>query len=184
MALEKALFFDPDEKPFRMICVQFNPESLEYSYGKKNPSRQKKGKSQWGQRHQQQSPLDPWNSSTLSMRLFFNGYTNESTYVDVREMIKDLRMFLCKTEKEQEVNNRRIQFAWGTFAFEGYLDALQVTYQMFGADGTPVRAEASVTISGEESDITPELRKLQLQWGGLPATGRVETMQMFGWLFL
>jgi len=179
--VEKAVFFDPTEPTPSYITVQFNPNSLEYGFGKEGRRKQKKEKET--QEEQQQSPLDAWNSSTLSMRLFFNTYVSETEFTDVRDKIKPLRAFLCKMEDKNQVCNKKIQFAWGTFAFEGYLNSLRVTFQMFGADGTPVRAEVSLSISGEESDISDAVRQYQLQQAGFPATGVEKTKKDFAWLF-
>lgn len=181
MPLEKAVFFDPDVTSPTYNFVQFNPASLEYSYGKK-PARGRGRKNSWANQHQQQSSLDDWEESTLTMHLFFNTYVNEGSYTDVREEIKKLRKFLCKTE-EKLVNNHRVEFAWGTFAFKGFLNSMHVAYKMFGADGTPVQAEANLSISGEESDISNELRQYMLNQAGLPTTGRVQTQQELTWLF-
>lgn len=182
--VEKAVFFDPTEPAPSYITVQFNPNSLEFGYGKEGRRKQKKEKgTRKEEQQQQQSPLDAWNSSTLSMRLFFNTYVSETDFTDVRDKIKPLRAFLCKTEDKNQVCNKKIQFAWGTFAFEGYLNSLRVTFQMFGADGTPVRAEVSLSISGEESDISDELRQYQLKQAGFPAAGVEKTKKDFDWLF-
>lgn len=182
MGLEKAVFFNSSEKTPKYIYVQFNPESLEYSYGKRTPPHRRE-KSAWADENTQQSPVETWENTTLSMRLFFNTYTSDRNYTDVREKIKPLRALLSKTDKNQDVSNPRVEFAWGTFVFEGYLDGLQVTYQLFGSDGTPVRAEARVTISGDEADISPQLRK-QLLDKAVPVTdGQAAVRQEFVWLF-
>jgi len=178
--LEKAVFFDPDASPRSYIRVQFNPNSLNYQYGKKMDQKQK---SEWKRKHQQQSPLDSWASSNLSLRLFFNTYESETKYTDVREKIKPLRSFLCKTEDHSQVCSKKIQFAWGTFAFEGFLNSINVTFQMFGMDGTPVQAEVDLSISGEESDIANDVRQAQLKAAGLPSTGRANVEKKFSWLF-
>lgn len=149
-ALEKAMFFDPSEPSSCCFYVQFNPNSLEYSYGKKH---YKQGAKEDGQEGDQQSPLDTRERANLSMSLFFNTYDSETSYTDVRGKLLPLRAFLCKTEDKETVNEKTVVFAWGTLAFRGSMDSFSVTYQMFAADGTPVRAEARVSISGEDAEI-------------------------------
>lgn len=149
MALEKAVFFCPDDPPaVGRVYVQFNPNSLEYSYGKKSF---KKTAKQDGQREIQQSPLAAREQARLSMRLFFNTFENECSYEDVRNKIRPLRAFLCKTGDEETVNGRTVMFAWGTLAFKGTMDSFSATYQMFASDGTPVQAEVSLSITGEDT---------------------------------
>ncbi len=148
-ALEKAMFFDPNEPSSCCFYVQFNPNSLEYSYGKKH---HKKGAKESGQEGDQQSPLDTQEQARLSMSLFFNTYDSETSYTDVRKKLLPLRAFLCKTEDKETANGKTVMFAWGTLAFRGSMDSFSVTYQMFAADGTPVRAEVRVSISGEDAE--------------------------------
>ncbi len=150
-ALEKAIFFDPNEPSSCCFYVQFNPNSLEYSYGKKH---YKKGAKKSGQKGDQQSPLDTQEQAQLSMSLFFNTYDSEISYTDVRNKLLPLRAFLCKTEDKETVNGKTVMFAWGTLAFRGIMDSFSVTYQMFAADGTPVRAEVRVSISGEDAEVS------------------------------
>lgn len=156
-ALEKAMFFDPD---CTSVCVyvQFNPNSLEYSYGKKY---YKKGAKEDGQEKDQQSPLDVQDQASLSMSLFFNTYDSETSYTDVRDKILPLRAFLCKTEDKETVNGKTVMFAWGTLAYRGSMDSFSVTYQMFAADGTPVQAEVRVSISGEDAEVSQDAPQKQ-----------------------
>lgn len=183
MSLEKAVFYDPESKAPEYTFVQFNPETLEYSYGKR-PAPDRGEKSAWTEQHQQQSDLASWEESSLSIRLFFNTYNSESSYTDVRKQLQNVRKFLCKTEHGDVVSNPPVAFAWGTFAFRGHMNSMSVTYQMFASDGTPVRAEARVCISGEEEDIPEKVRKMQRKAAGLPESGQVKTQQQYDWLFL
>lgn len=146
-SLEKAMFFDPDNPTGKCVYVQFNPNSLDYSYGKGL------GAKESGQTGQQQSPLAAQEQARLSVRLFFNTYTSETSYTDVREKIKPLREFLCRTENKETVHGQEVVFAWGTLAYQGSMDSFSVTYQMFAADGTPVRAEVSLSIAGEDTEL-------------------------------
>ncbi len=158
-SLEKAMFFDPDNPTGKQVYVQFNPNSLDYTYAKEP------GAEEGGRGGQQQSPLASQTRSRLSVRLFFNTYTSETSYTDVREEILPLRGFLCRTEETETTHGSRVVFAWGTLAFQGWMDSFSVTYQMFAADGTPVRAEVSLSISGEDAELG----------GNAPARKKVDT---------
>ncbi len=150
MALEKAMFYDPDDPSASPVFVQFNPNSLTYSYDKKTYT---EGAKKDGQAGSQQSPLAAREQARLSMRLFFNTYDSENSHSDVRDEIKPLRAFLCKTEDKETANGKTVVFAWGTLAYRGTMDSFSVSYQMFAADGTPVQAEASLSITGEDEEI-------------------------------
>ncbi len=75
-SLEKAMFFDPDDPQKSCVYVQFNPNTLDYSYGKQT---HKKGGEDDDQSMEQQSPLDPETRARLSMRHFFNTYTSPAS---------------------------------------------------------------------------------------------------------
>ncbi len=149
-SLEKAMFFDPDDSISSCVYVQFNPNTLEYSYGRRG---HKAGAKEEGQEGEQQSPLGVREQARLSMRLFFNTYDSETSYTDVRNKILPLRAFLCRTEEKETVKEKTVIFAWGTLAYRGSMDSFSVTYQMFASDGTPVRAEVSLSISGEDTEL-------------------------------
>ncbi len=172
-SLEKAMFFDPDDPRGSCVYVQFNPNTLDYSYGKRT---HKKGGEDDKQTMDQQSPLDVTAQARLSMRLFFNTYASPTSYTDVREELLPLRGFLCRTEDRETVHAKGVMFAWGTLAYRGTMDSFSVTYQMFAADGTPVQAEVSLSISGEDAQLgadAPARRQAE-------ETDRGEEL---GWLF-
>ncbi len=185
--LEKAMFYDATEK--KPVYVQFNPNSLEYSYAGGQPGSGQPGGTAPGAGLQngwpfgyfrQQSPLDTRTGARLSMRLFFNTYTHETSYTDVREKLKPLRAFVCKTGDARTVG-KKVVFAWGSLGFKGYLDSFSVTYQMFASDGTPVQAEASVSMEGDDADISKEDREAMKKTEDTGGDGSLK--QSFAWLF-
>lgn len=190
--LEKAMFYDAVEK--KPVYVQFNPNSLEYSYagGTQQSGGQGTGRdggaapgagmqNGWPFGYfRQQSPLDTRTGARLSMRLFFSTYTDETAYTDVREKLKPLRAFLCKTG-DSRIVGKKVIFAWGSLGFKGYLDSFSVTYQMFASDGTPVQAEASVSMEGDDADISDEDRKTMKKTVDTGGDGSLK--KSFAWLF-
>ncbi len=71
----------------------------------------------------------------------------------MRDELLPLRGFVCRTEDKETVHGKSVMFAWGTLAYRGSMDSFSVTYQMFAADGTPVQAEVSLSISGEDAQL-------------------------------
>lgn len=98
---------------------------------------------------------------TLSMTLFFNTLTSldQTSYMDVREYIQKLYYYdnkdIAKDKKPQQ-----IYFEWGSVCVAGILTRMQVRYTMFSPEGTPVRAQAEISIAGqyigEQSAASPE----------------------------
>lgn len=151
--LEKAFLCDPD-RPNKKYYVQFNPNTLEYSAGRSQESY----KGVWAQdgqgEPQIQSPLllRP-EGSTLSVKLFYHTYTGPEEFSDVRAKIYNIRAFLPSGQEGRGVSSPRIQFSWGTLTYVGTLESFHVSYQMFAHDGTPVQAEVSISIRGEDLDV-------------------------------
>lgn len=157
--MEKAKIYDP-EKENEAFSVQFNPNSLEYSIhsnqknGKKTSS--KAADSAAEEENLQSDPTGCTDKAVLSVRLFFHTYQNETTYTDVREEVKKIRRFVRRSSSSASENDPKVTFAWGTICHTGTLDGFSVTYQMFASDGTPVQAEVSISISGEDADRAVE----------------------------
>lgn len=163
--LKRAKIYDP-QKPGEGFYVQFNPNSLDYSaYTNKKAYKMVRGKDDADNKTKQSSPTDYGDMANLSVRLFFHSYESELVYSDVRADVNRIRAFLRPpTSNEQSGTNNsnavtssgkpKIGFAWGTLVFVGSLEGFQVSFQMFAADGTPVQAEISILINGEDQEIT------------------------------
>jgi len=171
-SLEKARFYDPDVTA-NTVYVQFNPNTLEYGYGR---NRHKKNGNKKNEKGGQQSPLGAWEQASLSMRLFFNTYQSETSFTDVRDKILPLRNFLCRTSDKETAKGSSVVFAWGALAFQGTMDSFSVTYQMFAANGTPVQAEVSLSISGEDAQAAQDTSKKS-------GDGGAEEAEDLSWLF-
>lgn len=158
---QKARIFDPDS-PTNGLYVQFNPNTLEYSAGMGRGGQ--KGVQSDDDANSstevqiQNSPLLRERGALLSVRLFFHSYMNDQVFDDVRPNVNRIRAFLPpiinKDSKPAMATSPRITFAWGTMTHTGTLESFQVTYQMFAFDGTPVQAEVSISIRGEDPDVS------------------------------
>ncbi len=163
---QKARIFDPDS-PKNGFSVQFNPNTLEYSAGTDLTKRgvtQKGGAGQAEGLEFQSPPVGQKQDARLSVTLFFHSFINDLTYSDVRPTVNRIRAFLpAAMERKNTGGNSesstkpRISFAWGTMTHTGTLESFRAAYQMFAFDGTPVQAEVSITIRGEDPDVSAAL---------------------------
>lgn len=157
--LEKAFLCDPDT-PGKKFYVQFNPNTLSYSAGRSEESYKgvsaRDGQGSAREPQKQSPPISEPEGALLSVKLFYHTYTSRDSFTDVRSKIYNIRAFLPSGKGNSSASSPRIQFAWGTLTFAGTLESFQVSYQMFAHDGTPVQAEVSITIRGEDLDVSAQ----------------------------
>lgn len=158
-SLEKARIFDTDTLD-DILYVQFNPNTLEYSAGTSGQALKgvagQDGSGALQEPHSQQSPIAVSRGASLSVKLFYHTYTSQDSFTDVRGEINRIRAYLPAPSAKGTSSSPRITFAWGTFALTGTLESFHVSFQMFAHDGTPVQAEVSISIRGEDPDVTAE----------------------------
>ncbi len=115
--------------------------------GREKQRRMKQGSGVGIQHHVRGSSLRRGSGmTTLSVTLFFNTLNDlyQDSYGDVREEIRRLYPYTnTNTNKAKQ-----LYFFWGSVAVAGNLTCMSVTYTMFAPDGTPVRAQVSITIEG------------------------------------
>ena len=61
-----------------------------------------------------------------------------------------------------------MRFQWGSFLFEGVMDSMDETLEFFSADGRPLRAKVSISITSQ--DIQFQSRRRPSSGGGVPGT--------------
>ena len=158
-SLEKARIFDTDTLD-DILYVQFNPNTLEYSAGMSGQALKgvagQDGNGALQEPHSQQSPIAVSRGASLSVKLFYHTYTSPDKFTDVREEINCIRAYLPAASSKGKSSSPRITFAWGTMTLTGTLESFHVSFQMFAHDGTPVQAEVSISIRGEDPDVTAE----------------------------
>lgn len=187
-ALEKARIIDPATS--EDVChVQFNPNTLEYSavLGRQTQKGvfSQNGSGTRQEPQPQQSPLAEEGGASLSVKLFYHTYTGLDDFTDVRTDINLIRRFLPAPSGEGKTSSPRITFAWGTMTHTGTLESFQVSYQMFAHDGTPVQAEVSISIRGEDPDATAESNNQALGAKSQrePEQEDVSSLSDVSWLF-
>lgn len=126
----------------RKVEVQFNPETLKVSYAV-----QKAGGDQRGGG----STQFLGNGTTkLSFDLVFDVSVHRGEVRDVRQLTKEIADFMAPKTGETEDAPTGVRFLWGTFLFEGVMDSLNESLELFSEDGRPLRASVSVSLSRQD----------------------------------
>jgi Contractile injection system tube protein len=115
--------------------VHFNPASLQYSVSNKEQGQGKKKK-----QHVSET------SAQLSMELLFDTTdTGRDVRLDTGEIVK-----LLSPDDKAKKAPRMVEFSWGTYSFTGVIEQYKETLDFFSADGVPLRASVSVTLTSKE----------------------------------
>jgi hypothetical protein len=120
------------------IDVHFNPESLEVQI---TNTLDNKGKSNKKKQFVSES------SAKLAMQLLFD---TTDTGEDVRRTTAAIAGLM---EPEDKVPPT-VLFSWGAYAFQGMVDSYKETLEFFSADGVPLRASVSLSMTSQEDVFT------------------------------
>ncbi len=155
------------------MTVQFNPETLQVGRsGRKAGGSPKGGNQQRGGGQRQRGGRPEWvgnNPDTLSVDLLFDVTRSEASDSggngESKDQDRDVRRFTRKLARlleprEDEGTNgpepRGLQFHWGNLQFDGIVDRLDETLELFSSGGEPLRATVSLSMSGRDFFPGPE----------------------------
>ncbi len=146
------------------LVVQFNPESLKLAY-----SNQRAGNDQRGGAATQHVGEG---TTKLSFDLWFDVNAPSPSAVnadDVRKLTQQVVYFIRpkETDDKKNVLAPGVRFEWGTFKFEGTVDSLNETLELFSDDGKPLRAQIAVSLT--KQDIVLNLKTRGATVPGRPA---------------
>jgi hypothetical protein len=140
-------------KPETWVKVQFNPESLKVSFANQvsTPA---------GAGDQTGTPARQFvgaGTTKLSLQLWFDvtapvpeGLPAEN---DVRKLTQKVAYFITPQEdNKKKLVPPALRFVWGSFQFDGVMDSLEESLELFSSDGRPLRA--SMTLSLSQQKIT------------------------------
>ena len=162
-----AAFKTTDRGPAVNFPVHFNPASLQYTVSNKEQGQGSKKK-----QHVSET------SAQLSMDLVFDTTdTGTDVRVDTGEIVK-----LLSPDAKAKKAPRMVEFSWGTYSFTGVIEQYKETLDFFSADGVPLRASVSLTLSSKEltfadpdragasvdGDVTPDTVDVPAPSGGGP----------------
>jgi len=143
---------EPKPKLGPAIPVQFNPASLKLTLANKVEG--------GDTRAQQKRQYLGKTSTTLSFDLHFDtaDQGTASDPVSVRTRTRDVEQFLLpKGEGKKKQKPPKVRFTWGDLQIDGIIEDLTVDFDLFAANGMPLRAKMGVVI--KEQDAKYQLGK-------------------------
>jgi hypothetical protein len=166
----------------KVVRVQLNPQTLKVAFSNQNAGGdQPKG-----------SPVQFVGKGTtkLSAELFFDVSQPvpigcEPPNGDVRKLTKEIAYFMTPQRTEVKVKEGEthegdlppgVRLQWGTFLFEGVMNSMDETLDLFSSDGKPMRATVAIALSKQEIQFafgagTPSLGGGGAGPGRPPVTG-------------
>lgn len=132
--------------------VQFNPESLKVSFANQlvQPS---------GAGDQRGSPARQFvgaGTTKLALTLWFDvgsPQPGSARVDDVRKLTKKVAYFITPKPVEGKPDKfvpPAVRFVWGSFQFDGLMDALEETLELFSPQGKPLRSSLGVSLSQQK----------------------------------
>ena len=153
--LEKAQLVEIDSK-FKdplpggtQVTVQFNPETLKVTYANQLNT-QGTGDQKGGATTQ----FVGAGTTKLAAQLWFDvssqpGQTGGAD--DVRQLTRKVSFFISpKTQADKTVVAPALRFLWGAFQFDGVMDSLEETFELFSPDGKPLRSSISFSMTQQK----------------------------------
>lgn len=142
--------FEKEKDGGRKVAVQFNPESLKVTFA--NQIVQPQGGDQAAGNSGRQ--FVGAGTTKLALQLWFDVTAMEKDAVDdVRRLTQDVVYFMTPQKSDQDPAKLAppgIRFQWGSFLFDGMVEALEETLEFFSPDGKPLRAAIVLTLSQQK----------------------------------
>lgn len=153
--LEKAQLVEIDSK-FKdplpggtRVSVQFNPETLKVTY-----ANQLNTSGTGDQKGGATTQFVGSGTTKLAAQLWFDvssqaGQTGGAD--DVRQLTRNVSFFISpKTQPDKKVIAPALRFLWGAFQFDGVMDSLEETFELFSPGGKPLRSSISFSMTQQK----------------------------------
>ena len=153
----------------KKVRVQFNPDSLKVAYTNTlgGGDQGKKAAVQFVSKSTTKLALDLWFDVTVDPDDRAPGAPN-----DVRLLTREVSYFMTpkKDPRQQNPVPPGVRFAWGSFLFDGIMESLNESLELFSEEGRPLRSKVSISLLSQ--DIQREIRDLPGGGGAGGANGR------------
>jgi hypothetical protein len=133
----------------RWVKVQFNPESLKVSLANQLATGQGAGDQKGGAARQ----FVGAGTMKLTAQLWFDVTAREDgapAEQDVRLLTKKVAYFITPHQEGSHFVPPVVRFVWGSFQFDGLMDSLEESLELFSPEGRPLRASVSFTLSQQK----------------------------------
>ena len=162
------------------VQVQFNPETLKVSFANQvvppdNNAQSGNAADQNGTTATQFVGTGP---TKLRVRLWFDvtgAQPEGQSESDVRRLTQKVAYFITPKPSATDPNKLippGVRFVWGTFKFDGIMESLEESLEFFSAEGKPLRASLSFSLSQQEIQFAFNERPDAQPGGGkLPGVG-------------
>lgn len=149
--------FKNEKEGGKRVTVQFNPETLKVSFANQIATPEGAG-------DQKGTPARQFvgaGTTKLALQLWFDVSSplseqatpeGETAVTDVRKLTQEVAYFITPIEEGKKFVPPAVRFLWGSFQFDGIMDALEETLDFFSSEGKPLRA--SMTLSLSQQKIT------------------------------
>lgn len=146
--------FKNEASPKHRTTVQFNPESLKVTFANSIATPSGSG----DQNGPQANQFVGAGSTKLALTLYFDVTAELPPGLpetnDVRELTQLVAYFI--TPKGQPENKPKkfippsVRFLWGTFQFDGIMESMEETLDMFSFEGRPLRATVAIGLTQQK----------------------------------
>lgn len=143
--------FDQEIERDTWAKVQFNPETLKVSFANQvaTPS---------GSGDQNGSPARLFvgaGTTKLAAQLWFDvtGEQGADAVDDVRKLTQKVAFFITPKKDQKDAKKfvpPAVRFLWGSFQFDGIMESLEESLEYFSAEGKPLRANVSFTLTQQK----------------------------------
>jgi hypothetical protein len=140
------------------VIVQFNPDTLKVAYA--NQVKQPEGA---GDQRGGPSQLFVGAGTTkMTCQLWFDA--GSPTSDDAGSTVGDVRLLTTKvsffiTPKKQQGKDQfvppGVRFLWGSFQFDGIMESVEESLELFSPEGKPLRASVSIALSQQKILVFP-----------------------------
>ncbi len=134
----------------KAVDVQFNPETMKVSFA--NQIVQPQGGDQAAGNAGRQ--FVGAGTTKLAITLWFDVTAmTEAPLDDVRRLTADVVHFITpkpSTSDSTKLAPPGLRFSWGSFLFDGMVEALEETLEFFSPAGKPLRAQVALTLSQQK----------------------------------
>lgn len=145
----------PESEPTKKVPVQFNPETLKVSFANQIQTPEGGSGDQRGGAARQ---FVGAGTTKLTLQLWFdvNAPQEGETLRDVRKMTEKITHFITPAPDPKDKKKfipPGVRFIWGSFQFDGIMEALEESLEFFSNEGVPLRASMTLNLTQQKIDL-------------------------------